>query len=60
MRRKSLSSITAVALTTLLLQSPARSFNFPLSDEAIREAYFLGQRRDESMTQFLARYKKTL
>ena len=60
MRRKSLSSITAVALTILLLPSPARSFNFPLSDEAIREAYFLGQRRDESMAQFLARYKKTL
>ena len=60
MRRKSLSSITAVALTILVLPSPARSFNFPLSDEAIREAYFLGQRRDESMAQFLARYKKTL
>jgi hypothetical protein len=60
MGRKSLTSVTAVALTILLFPSPARSFNFPLSDEAIREAYFLGQRRDESMAQFLARYKKTL
>jgi hypothetical protein len=55
-----LHSIVAVTLALLLLPSPAQAFNFPLSDEAIREAYFLGQRRDESMTQFLARYKKTL
>jgi len=44
----------------LLLALPALAFNFPLSDEAIREAYFLGQRRDQSMTEFLARYKRTL
>jgi hypothetical protein len=49
----------ALALA-LLLSSPARAFTFPLSDEAIREAYFLGQRRDQSMAQFLAQYKKIL
>jgi hypothetical protein len=51
----------AVAIAfILLLAGPAAAFNFPLSDEAIREAYFVGQRRDESMAQFLARYKKVL
>jgi hypothetical protein len=60
MLRLSLRSTIAVALALLLLSSPARAFNFPLSDEAIREAYFLGQRRDESMAQFLAKYKKAL
>jgi hypothetical protein len=60
MLRRPLSSALAMVLAALLVSSPARAFNFPLSDEAIREAYFLGQRRDESMAQFLARYKKTL
>ena len=51
----------AVAIAfILLLAGPAAAFNFPLSDEAIREAYFVGQRRDESMAQFLARYKSLL
>jgi len=44
-----------------LLTSPALfAFNSPLSDEAIREAYFLGQRRDEKMTAFLEKYKQHL
>jgi hypothetical protein len=56
-----LSSPSAVAIAlALLLATPALAFNFPLSDEAIREAYFLGQRRDVSMNEFLARYKKAL
>jgi hypothetical protein len=60
MLRVSRSFAVAVALAWLLLPSPASAFNFPLSEEAIREAYFLGQRRDESMAQFLAQYKKVL
>jgi hypothetical protein len=60
MLRQSLCFTIAVALSVLLLSSPALGFNFPLSDEAIREAYFLGQRRDESMAHFLAKYKKVL
>jgi len=60
MLRVSRSSIAALGLTLLLLSTSARAFNFPLSDEAIREAYFLGQRRDDSMAQFLAKYRKTL
>jgi hypothetical protein len=60
MLRPSFSSVVAATLSLLLLSTPAFAFNFPLSDEAIREAYFLGQRRDESMAQFLGRYKKVL
>jgi hypothetical protein len=56
-----LTSCSAVGTAlALLLALPALAFNFPLSDEAIREAYFLGQRRDQSMTEFLAHYKRTL
>jgi hypothetical protein len=58
MLRPSLSSLTAISLSLLLLAAPAFAFNSPLSDEAIREAYFLGQRHDESMAIFLAKYKK--
>ena len=50
-----------VLLLAMLLTSPgALAFNSPLSDEAIREAYFLGQRRDEKMTVFLEEYKQHL
>jgi hypothetical protein len=60
MLRLSLCFATTVGLSLLLLSSPTLGFNFPLSDEAIREAYFLGQRHDESMAQFLAKYRKAL
>jgi hypothetical protein len=59
MLRLSRSSVLAASLA-LLLAGPALAFNSPLSDESIREAYFLGQRRDESMALFLARYKHVL
>jgi hypothetical protein len=59
MLRLSRSSVLATSLA-LLLASPALAFNSPLSDESIREAYFLGQRHDESVALFLARYKQVL
>ena len=44
-------------LAALLLLSPSGlAFDTPLSDEAIREAYFLGQRHDDSMAHLLNRY----
>jgi len=47
--------------TTLLLFSPSSfAFETPLSDQAVREAYFLGQRHDESMARILDGYKKYL
>jgi len=39
---------------------PSFAFYTPLSDQAVREAYFLGQRHDESTAAFFARYLKPL
>ena len=36
------------------------AYDHPLSSKAIREAYFLGQRNDEKVTDFLAQYIKRL
>jgi hypothetical protein len=47
-------------LATFLAAAPSLSFNSPLSDEAIREAYFLGQRHDGSLEHLLAKYVKQL
>src|SRR5216684_1551976 len=44
----------------LLLPTSSFAFNTPLSDEAVREAYFLGQRHDESTAQLLSRYTRFL
>src|SRR5215475_6587157 len=48
-------------LATILafpFQSPA--FDTPLSDTTVREAYFMGQRHDESTSKFLDKYYKYL
>ena len=50
----------AVSLAILLTSPGSFAFSSPLSDQAIREAYFLGQRRDEKTARFLAKYKQTL
>ena len=48
-------------LTVALLLSPfSFAFNVPLSDEAVREAYFLGQRHDESVASFLSKADSSL
>jgi hypothetical protein len=48
-------------LTAVLLLSPSSlAFDTPLSDTAVRQAYFLGQRRDETMANFLNKYTKHL
>jgi hypothetical protein len=60
MLRRSVFSLTAVSLSLLLLGVPAFALNSPLSDEAIREAYFLGRRRDESTARVLEKYKQLL
>jgi hypothetical protein len=38
----------------------AAAYDYPLSSEAVREAYFLGQRRDMSTAKILAQYVKRL
>lgn len=47
----------AVTLTSLLLLAPSSSaFDTPLSDTAVREAYFLGQHHDDIFASFLKKY----
>jgi len=48
--------LAAIAMAALLAGSPALAFDTPLSEEAIREAYFLGQRRDDTLAHFLDKY----
>ena len=44
-----LRSSIALFAAVLLIAAPCLSFQAPLSDESIREAYFLGQRNDQTM-----------
>ena len=50
----------ALLTGVLLVSAPSLAYETPLSDQAVREAYFLGQRRDESMYAFLNKYTKLL
>jgi len=50
----------ASAASVLLLCQPLFAFDSPLSDEAVRQAYFLGQRHDDSLARSLDKYTKTL
>jgi hypothetical protein len=52
--------ILAVLTAAFLLSSSTFGFQTPLSDQAVREAYFLGQHHDESFTKFLDKYTKHL
>ena len=49
-------------LLTAVLVFPLSSaaFDTPLSDTAVREAYFMGQRHDESLARFFDKYTKHL
>jgi len=44
----------------LCVALPASPFQTPLSDESVREAYFLGQRHDGSVARFFDEYAKHL
>jgi hypothetical protein len=57
MTRAQVRLIAPTLAGALLLTSAAFAFDSPLSDEAVREAYFLGQRHDSS---FLGNYIKLL
>jgi len=50
----------AALSAALLLALPARSYDYPLSAEAIRDAYTLGTRQDGSATDFLAKYSRPI
>jgi hypothetical protein len=60
MLRTPVRSIAPILTAALLLTPPSFAFDTPLSDQAVREAYFLGQRNDNKMTQELAPYTKRL
>ncbi|HEV1995103.1 MAG TPA: hypothetical protein VGR03_12300 [Candidatus Acidoferrum sp.] len=47
-------------LVALCVSLPAPSIDAPLSDQAVREAYFLGQRHEGSYTSLLGNYIKRL
>jgi len=49
--------LNALALTAILiLASSSSAFDSPLSDTAVREAYFLGQRHDDSLGKLMDKY----
>ena len=50
----------SIFATALLLSPSSFAFNSPLSEQAVREAYFLGQRRDEKTAEFLDKYRRHL
>jgi hypothetical protein len=50
-------SLLSIAMAALLVSPASFAFQSPLSDESVREAYFLGQRHDAS---FLTNYIKFL
>ena len=52
--------LLALLTAAILLRAPCSAFNTPLSDEAVREAYFLGQRHDDFMARLLSRYTRFL
>src|SRR5204863_4007174 len=52
--------LLSIIAAALLLSQGSFAFDTPLSDQAVREAYFLGQRRDETMAAFLNKYPKYL
>ena len=60
MLRTPVRSIAPILTAALLLTPSSFAFDTPLSDQAVREAYFLGQRNDNKMTQALAPYTKRL
>jgi hypothetical protein len=55
--RPAFASIAAALLAAAL---PLSAFQSALSDESVREAYFLGQRNNETTSAFFAPYLKTL
>ena len=58
--RSCLRSVFAVFASALLLVPFSSAFQSPLSEQAVREAYFLGQRHDGTYGHLLGKYTKFL
>ena len=50
----------ALAISVLLFPAHSSAMDSPLSEEAVRDAYFLGQHHDQSFADFLNKYSKFL
>lgn len=59
MRRSGRSGLS-ILLLVLTAAQPALAFDYPLSPEAIREAYFLGKQNADRRQEFLRPYKHSL
>ena len=57
---RSLRISVVLVVAAILPVAPSFALDTPLSDQAVREAYFLGQRRDDSMARLLSRYTQFL
>jgi hypothetical protein len=57
MNRRAFLAVVAAGLSAAMA---AGAYEHPLRDYSIREAYFLGRRKDEKTAQFLAQYVKRL
>ena len=55
-----LRSSFSLCAAAILACPPSFAFQSPLSEEAVREAYFLGERRDGTSARFLAEYTQQL
>ena len=58
MSASALRSGSALLGAALLLAAPASAFYTPLSEQAVREAYFLGQRSDGTYQRLLEKYTR--
>jgi hypothetical protein len=52
--------LSLLSATILTFPSSASPFDTPLSDTAVRQAYFMGQRHDETLSRMLDSYAKHL
>lgn len=52
--------VSCLIAGVLAFPFPSAAFDTPLSDTAVRQAYFMGQRHDESLARFLDKYVKHL
>jgi len=57
---RTLKIFAAFLLSFLLSAVPTLGFTSPLSEQLVREAYFLGQRRDGTYARLLGKYMKVL
>jgi len=50
----------SISCAFFLIVQPLSAFDTPLSDTAVRDAYFVGQRRDDSLAELVLKYGHTL